>query len=65
MNVERQQLRRAWTIKEGIGLALGRGDIPKRYAEAITSTPEEAEELCFKINKGRQVSKTLAKYGFS
>jgi hypothetical protein len=54
LNLDRQQLRQAANIYQGISLAFSRSGLPSVFWDAIAGTPEEAEDLEFKGNTERE-----------
>jgi hypothetical protein len=41
---------------QAFGYAMGRGDLPSSLYEAVTHTPEDAEELAYQTNNARRVT---------
>jgi hypothetical protein len=51
LNLDRAQSRRAWEVKRGIELALGRAPVPADVLGAVTRSDAEAENLTYETHK--------------
>lgn len=63
LNLPRVLLRRAFPTAQGVSLAFRRGSVELPYFEAVTNSPEEAEELQFRSNVERAKAALYAKHG--
>ena len=50
-------------IKAGVELALGKGDIPLAYFDAVTDTEAERDALHYKTNAARREAAAFADLG--
>jgi hypothetical protein len=57
-------MQQAWIYKRGIELALGTGQIPSEYFDAVTETAEESSNLEYETNKVRALTKAKSEKGW-
>ncbi|OAI39613.1 hypothetical protein AYO40_01225 [Planctomycetaceae bacterium SCGC AG-212-D15] len=61
LNVERQRARRAWEVVNGNNISRSDDDLEYAWMEALSESPEEADERAFQENAERQERRAMAK----
>lgn len=61
MNLERVQLRKAFAVCQGVGLAHSEEPVAREYLDAIARCDAEVDELLFQVNAERQRHKAMAR----
>ena len=56
LNLERQQWQAAGAVMRGIEMAVGPGDLPAAYFDAVTPTAEAAEAVEWDVNTARHAA---------